>query len=144
MESPEYLPCMEKCQLSELKLIRHQTALGSQCSELQTEMFLWIPSESVTRAGHSILKKQWGKWQILDKSQQTDRRSEQQEDKCTFSAVLKQMGAGDIHSCYALNTKVAQNCPSERPDLWTHPGYLIHNMLLIYFWRKRGKSFPAR
>lgn len=58
------------------------------------------------------------------------------ENNCTLSAVLKEMGVGDICSCYVLNTKVAQNCPSERPDLWTCPGYISHNKLLIYFWRK--------
>lgn len=60
-----------------------------------------------------------------------------------FVNSIKENEVGDIHACYVLNRKVAQNCPSERPDPWTHPGYLIHIMLLIFFWRKMRKSFPA-
>lgn len=55
------------------------------------------------------------------------RTANSHKNKCTLSAALKEMEVGDICSCYVLNTNVAQNYPSEKPD---------HNKLLIYFWRK--------
>lgn len=53
------------------------------------------------------------------------------ENKCTLSAVLKELEVGDICSFCVLSTKVAQNCPSERPDPWACPGCIAHNKLLI-------------
>lgn len=60
------------------------------------------------------------------------------KNKCTLSAVLKEMEVGDICSCYVLNTKVAQKRSSEKPHLWTCTGYLSHNKLIIYV---GGKAF---